>query len=633
MGTGTLLSAAGATKSVGRVRSSAIVAAGQWSARPATRRVWRQLLGAIGIHGRRHARPRRAQDGRPRAWKGQGSPISAPTASEPLSENEDSKILDALMLHLKDKDNLPGNLKELLATRTTQSHRQESKLLHRLVKERTRARTGLSKVSGDGGLRAGLGTLLRKAPHPPSGSKGRRRSRSCRNQKLHGLRRSQMRFRRSRRQHRTVQALCQDAEDDEMVIHTAAGSAWKGAQEQALQQLMVTLGTIQKQQPRREGSRTPRKEPSRRGHGGLQSQPRAQTGGRKAAPWRCLNPSHKGPFRLIPTVLAVETLQLATFVSPMFAQLIGMSQALEVQLGPWPFLKLLADPRIEPEVDDGNVWDTACINESSVTPSYLQHDVWTGASGSMDSSATIEPSNTSCCGDMVVLAQGSLVGRALTATGIHVHSHDGVKCTVDKELQLCHDSEAFAQLEGCFPSAEAGLDDRAPVQPLFCCASSSEVLRDSSSGLGSCLAGYRQGNERRQKVSFGHKVAFWFPSASQIQLPAAPTFRGGSACSIARDAPSFQHGATCQVPQVRHVGLRLPACSQFSAANSTWPVLQVGLRPLGLEATSGHSRFLGPTSDVSSGPPAATPTPKAEHVGAGFSFEGCSRFFGERNFV
>ena len=69
----------------------------------------------------------------------------------------------------------------------------------------------------------------------------------------------------------------------------------------------------------------------------------------------------------------------------MFSQLIGMAYALEVQLGPWPFLQLLADPRIEAETADDDAWAITLVNGSAAIASWQQDAAWTGARDYMDS--------------------------------------------------------------------------------------------------------------------------------------------------------------------------------------------------------------------------------------------------------
>ena len=233
-----------------------------------------------------------------------------------------------------------------------------------------------------------------------------------------------------------------------------------------------------------------------RGHGGLQSQPRIKACSYQAAPWRRLNRSqHKGLFRRITTVLAAEAFQQQTwqhsvvmetdYVSPMLAQLIGLSQALEVQLGPWPFLQLIADPRIEPDVDEidvSAVWDTAYINGSCATSSCAQHEAWIGARGSMDNTATIEPSHASCYGSMTVSAQGSLIGQASTSSIASVHNSESSSCTVDPASRI------FAQMDDCLPSVVAGPREWEHVQLPPLRASYPEVLPASPSGLRPCIS-------------------------------------------------------------------------------------------------------------------------------------------------
>ena len=63
--------------------------------------------------------------------------------------SEDTKILDALMLHLKDTETLPANLKDLLAARAEQNHRYVSKHLHALIKSRTKARAEVTQVRAE----------------------------------------------------------------------------------------------------------------------------------------------------------------------------------------------------------------------------------------------------------------------------------------------------------------------------------------------------------------------------------------------------------------------------------------------------------------------------------------------------
>ena len=198
------------------------------------------------------------------------APIAAPASSEPPAESEDSKILDALVLHLKDKDTLPGNLKELLATRATQSHRQESKLLHGLVKERTRARTGLSKVRAEmaafeqawASYSDKLLTLLQEQLKQRQETIEKlQKSEATWVAALADASQALEKATQNSSGSMPVVSATEDmeAEDDEVAINVATDTAWKGAQEQAIQQLMVTLSAIQKQQPRREGSRTPRR--------------------------------------------------------------------------------------------------------------------------------------------------------------------------------------------------------------------------------------------------------------------------------------------------------------------------------------------------------------------------------------
>ena len=77
------------------------------------------------------------------------SQLAAPAATDPSGSTDDSKLLEALMVHFKDKDNLPTHLKEQLEARAAQSHKLESKLLHGLVNQRDKARGALTKVRRD----------------------------------------------------------------------------------------------------------------------------------------------------------------------------------------------------------------------------------------------------------------------------------------------------------------------------------------------------------------------------------------------------------------------------------------------------------------------------------------------------
>ena len=648
----TLLSVTGATKSVGKGRSFATDAVGQWKPWPATRRVWHRLLGAVRINGREHARHHHAPDDNHRHVPGGDQADNVvearavergvakarmgymaipmppiPSLCRRRRRFRRSRLLRLQLLRVRSpsgergqqNSRCPGVALERQGHPPGQLEGAPGYARHTIPSagEQAPAWPGeganpcpnrpQQSEGGDGGFRTSLGELLRQASHPSSrtveaghaeqlglhagcfchrGHGGRRR-RGC-HQRGHG--------------------------------HSVEGRPRAGHS--------ATHGHVERNS---EATASPGRLPNTtsrsrqgRGHGGLQSQPRIKACSYKAAPWRRLNRSqHKGLFRRITTVLAAEAFQQQTwqhsvvmetdYVSPMLAQLIGLSQALEVQLGPWPFLQLIADPRIEPDVDEidvSAVWDTAYINGSCATSSCAQHEAWIGARGSMDNTATIEPSHASCYGSMTVSAQGSLIGQASTSSIASVHNSESSSCTVDPASRI------FAQMDDCLPSVVAGPREWEHVQLPPPHASYPEVLPASPSGLRPCISASGHGIGRRKHVSFGFTVAFWFPSASQLQLPRPPLCSDDDACSAAPCFVPLEQEAAFQVKQVRHVGLRLPTnCPDLASGPGYTQARHVGIRPpcssTCLDSSLSHHRQSGASEESCT----AFSVPQAEHVG------------------
>ena len=261
-------------------------------------------------------------------------------------------------------------------------------------------------------------------------------------------------------------------------------------------------------------------------------------------------------------------------------------------------------------LDVSAVWDTAYINGSCATSSCAQHEAWIGASGSMDNTATIEPSHASCYGSMTVSAQGSLIGQASMSSIASVHNSESSSCTVDPASRI------FAQMDDCLPMVVAGPRVWEHVQLPPPHASSPEVLPASPSGLRPCISASGHGIGRRKHVSFGFTVAFWFPSASQLQLPRPPLCSDDDACSAAPCFAPLEQEAASQVKQVRHVGLRLPTnCPDLASGPGYTQARHVGIRPpcssTCLDSSLSHHRQSGASEESC----AAFSVPQAEHVG------------------
>ena len=393
----TLLSVTGATKSVGKGRSFATDAVGQWKPRPATRRVWHRLLGAVRINGREHARHHHAPDDNhrhvpggdqadnvveeravAREWQRQGWGIwpfrcpqsrvfaagaegsGAPGCSDcsscefgaPSGERgqQNSRCPGVA---LERQGHPPGQLEGApgYARHTIPSAGEQASAWPGEGANPCPNRPQQSE-GGDGGFRTSLGELLRQASHPSSGTVEAEAGDNREAAEVRG--------------HMGSSACgCltspREGHAEQLGLHAGCfcygghgGRRRRGGHQRGHGHSVegrpraghsATHGHVERNS---EATASPGRLPNTtsgsrqgRGHGGLQSQPRIKACSYKAAPWRRLNRSqHKGLFRRITTVLAAEAFQQQTwqhsvvmetdYVSPMLAQLIGLSQALEV---------------------------------------------------------------------------------------------------------------------------------------------------------------------------------------------------------------------------------------------------------------------------------------------------------------